>query len=108
MVVQSQRREIVPETPSQKTPHKRGLVAWLKVQALSSNPSATKKKKKKKRKQTKIDRSKSNVEIFGSQQGPGKDVGTGRVRVEARCSVYHWASEKYNSRSLLREVFEIG
>jgi hypothetical protein len=83
-------------------------VAWLKVQALSSNPSATKKKKKKKRKQTKIDRSKSNVEIFGSQQGPGKDVGTGRVRVEARCSVYHWASEKYNSRSLLREVFEIG
>jgi hypothetical protein len=27
--------------------HKKGLVEWLKVEALSSNPSTTKKKKKK-------------------------------------------------------------
>jgi hypothetical protein len=30
------------------THHEKGLVEWLKVQALSSNPSTTKKKKKKK------------------------------------------------------------
>jgi hypothetical protein len=29
-----------------KTHHKKGLVEWLKVQALSSNPSTTKKKKR--------------------------------------------------------------
>jgi hypothetical protein len=32
---------------SKKTLHEKGLVEWLKVEALSSNPSATKKKKKK-------------------------------------------------------------
>jgi hypothetical protein len=30
-----------------KTHHKKGLVEWLKVKALSSNPSTAKKKKKK-------------------------------------------------------------
>jgi hypothetical protein len=33
---------------SKKTITKKGLMEWLKVQALSSNPSTTKKKKKKK------------------------------------------------------------
>jgi hypothetical protein len=32
-----------------KTHHKKGLVEWLKVKALSSNPSTTKKKKKSQR-----------------------------------------------------------
>jgi hypothetical protein len=31
---------------SKKTHHKKGLVEWLKVLALSSNPSTAKKKKK--------------------------------------------------------------
>jgi hypothetical protein len=35
---------------SKKTLHKKRLVEWLKVQALSSSPSNHKKKKKKKRK----------------------------------------------------------
>jgi hypothetical protein len=44
-VVQSQPGQIVLETLSQKTLHKKGLVEWLKVQTLSSNPSTGKKKK---------------------------------------------------------------
>jgi hypothetical protein len=39
---------VVFEILSRKTLHKKGL-EWLKVQALSSNPSTTKKKKNKKR-----------------------------------------------------------
>jgi hypothetical protein len=35
-----------PETPSRKTHQEKGLVAWLRVKALSSSPSTTKKKKK--------------------------------------------------------------
>jgi hypothetical protein len=46
--IQSQPGQIVHETPSRKTLHKKWLEEWLKVQALSSNPSTTKKKKKKK------------------------------------------------------------
>jgi hypothetical protein len=45
--VQSQPGEIVHKTLSQKTLHIKGLVEWLKVKALSSNPSTAKKKKKK-------------------------------------------------------------
>jgi hypothetical protein len=30
----------------EKIPHKKGLVEWLKVQALSSSPSTAKRKKK--------------------------------------------------------------
>jgi hypothetical protein len=38
--------QIVRKIPSQKkTHHKKGLVEWVKVQALSSNPSTAKKKK---------------------------------------------------------------
>jgi hypothetical protein len=44
ITVQSQPRQIVLETLSQKTLHKNGLVEWLKVKDLSSNPSATKKR----------------------------------------------------------------
>jgi hypothetical protein len=48
IVVQSQPRQIVLQTLSQKkTHHKNGLIEWLKVKALSSNPSTTGKKKKK-------------------------------------------------------------
>jgi hypothetical protein len=46
IVVQSQPRQIVHETPSQnqnKTNHKKGLVEWVKVKALNSNPSTEKK-----------------------------------------------------------------
>jgi hypothetical protein len=43
--------QIVLELLSQK--HKKGLVEWLKVQALSSNPSTAKKKKKQLKKQFK-------------------------------------------------------
>jgi hypothetical protein len=35
----------------EKTHHKKSLVEWLKVQALSSNPSTAKKKKRKKEKE---------------------------------------------------------
>jgi hypothetical protein len=45
ITARSQPGEIVPETLSRKTHHKKGLVEWLKVKALSSNPSTTKKKK---------------------------------------------------------------
>jgi plasmid maintenance system antidote protein VapI len=37
--------EIVPETLSRKNLRRKGLVEWLKVQALSSNPSIEKKKR---------------------------------------------------------------
>jgi hypothetical protein len=47
IVVQSQPGQIVSETLSQKkTITKKGLVDWLKVKALSSNPSTAKKKKR--------------------------------------------------------------
>jgi hypothetical protein len=45
-VVRSQPRQIVLESFSQKPFTKIGLVEWLKVKALSSSPSTTKKKKK--------------------------------------------------------------
>jgi hypothetical protein len=46
IVVQSQPQQIVHETLSRKKPlAKIRLVEWLKLQALSSNPSTTKKKK---------------------------------------------------------------
>jgi hypothetical protein len=46
--VQSQPRQIVLGDPISKIPiTKKGLVEWLKVKALSSNPSITKKEKEK-------------------------------------------------------------
>jgi hypothetical protein len=45
-MVRSQPGQIVHETLSgKKTLHKKGLVEWLKVETLSSNPSAEIKKK---------------------------------------------------------------
>jgi hypothetical protein len=38
IAVQSQPGQIVFKTLSQKTLHKKGLVEWLKVKALSSSP----------------------------------------------------------------------
>jgi hypothetical protein len=48
MAVQNQPGQIVHETQSQETLHKKKkeLVEWLKVQALSSSPSKAKKKTK--------------------------------------------------------------
>jgi hypothetical protein len=47
IVVQSEPRQIVPMTLSQKTlSQKIGLMEWLKVKALSSSPNTAKKKKK--------------------------------------------------------------
>jgi hypothetical protein len=43
IMVQSQPRQIVCRTLSRKTLHKKGLVEWLKVKALSSSPSTAKK-----------------------------------------------------------------
>jgi hypothetical protein len=43
-VVQSQFGQIVLKTLSRKTLHKQGLMEWLKVKALGSSPSKTKKK----------------------------------------------------------------
>jgi hypothetical protein len=48
ITVQSQSRQIVCETLSHKTLHKTRAGEWLKVKALSSNPSIAKKKKRKK------------------------------------------------------------
>jgi hypothetical protein len=49
IAVLSQPRQIVVESLSQKNPsQKRGLVEWLKVKALSSNPDTEKQKTKKK------------------------------------------------------------
>jgi hypothetical protein len=45
-MVQSQPRQIVCETLSQKYPSQNGLVEWLKVKALSSSPGIAKRKKK--------------------------------------------------------------
>jgi hypothetical protein len=47
IVVQSQPEQRVHKTLSRKYPSQKWLVEWLKVKALSSNPSTTKKKKKK-------------------------------------------------------------
>jgi hypothetical protein len=44
--VRSQPGQIVLGTLSRKTHHKKGLVEWLKVKALSSSHSTAKKKKK--------------------------------------------------------------
>jgi hypothetical protein len=44
IAVGSQPGQIVCETLSQKHHHKKGLLEWLKVKALSSSPSTTKKK----------------------------------------------------------------
>jgi hypothetical protein len=41
--IQSQPRQRVCEILSQKYPSQKGLVVWLKVKALSSNPRTTKK-----------------------------------------------------------------
>jgi hypothetical protein len=49
-MVQSQPRQTVQRPYLKNTLHKKGLVEWLKVKALSSNPSIAKKKKKRKRK----------------------------------------------------------
>jgi hypothetical protein len=47
IAVLSQPRQIVLESLSQKNPsQKRGLVEWLKVKALSSNPDTEKQKKR--------------------------------------------------------------
>jgi hypothetical protein len=46
MMVQGQPRQKVRKTLSQKNPSQKGLVEWLKMKALSSSPSKTKKKKK--------------------------------------------------------------
>jgi hypothetical protein len=42
VAIQSQPRQIVFETLSQKVHHKKGLVEWLKVWVLSSNSSIIK------------------------------------------------------------------
>jgi hypothetical protein len=44
-ITRSQPRQIHHETLSQKYPSQKGLVEWLKVKALNSNPSTQKKKK---------------------------------------------------------------
>jgi hypothetical protein len=41
--VQSQSRQIVHKTISQKYPTQKGLVEWLKMKALTSNPRTAKK-----------------------------------------------------------------
>jgi hypothetical protein len=46
IAVRSQPQQIVLQTLSRKTLYKKGLVEWLKVKALSSNPSTARKKKK--------------------------------------------------------------
>jgi hypothetical protein len=47
IAVQGQLGQIVHETYLKKTLHKKGLVEWLKVQALSSDSSTIKKERKK-------------------------------------------------------------
>jgi hypothetical protein len=67
-VFQSQPGQIVQETLSQKTHHKTmGLLEWLKVKALSSNPSTAKKKKSKSGTCTQWD-------IIQAGQGEGKNT----------------------------------
>jgi hypothetical protein len=53
ITVWSQPWQIVHKTLKKKTLHKKGLVEWLKVKALSSSPSTAKKKKKSKEKNRK-------------------------------------------------------
>jgi hypothetical protein len=48
ITVQSQPRQIVHKTLSGKNPSQKRAVEWLKVQALSSNPSTAKKQNKQK------------------------------------------------------------
>jgi hypothetical protein len=45
IMVQSQPRQIVHKTLSQKNRTQKGLAEWLKVKALSSNPRTSKKKR---------------------------------------------------------------
>jgi hypothetical protein len=59
MMVQGQPRQKVRKTLSQKNPSQKGLVEWLKMKALSSSPSKTKKKKKRNCVQTPILKKKS-------------------------------------------------
>jgi hypothetical protein len=47
ITAQSQSRQIVHKTLSQKNPSPKGLEVWFKVKALSSSPSTAKKKRKK-------------------------------------------------------------
>jgi hypothetical protein len=47
MAVQSQPRQIVHKPLSRKYSSQKGLVEWLKLKALSSSPSTTKKKERK-------------------------------------------------------------
>jgi hypothetical protein len=47
ITVQSQWGQIVHETLSGKNPSQKGLVEWLKVKALSSNPCVTETNKQK-------------------------------------------------------------
>jgi hypothetical protein len=72
MAVQSQPRQIVHKTLSQKTLHKSRLVELLKVKALSSGP-CTKKKKKKERKKEKKTYSAyfSSLSFYSSTIGAG-------------------------------------
>jgi hypothetical protein len=46
MAVQSQPRQIVHKPLSRKYSSQKGLVEWLKLKALSSSPSTTKKKER--------------------------------------------------------------
>jgi hypothetical protein len=46
IMAQSQPKQTVCETLSQKNLHKKGLVEWLMVKTLSSSPSTAKKKKR--------------------------------------------------------------
>jgi hypothetical protein len=64
-MVQSQLGQIVHENLSKKkkSHHKKGLVEWLKVQTLSSNPS-TKKNKKKKKKESEKDTKDQSLKHF--------------------------------------------
>jgi ribosomal protein S21 len=75
--VQSQPGQILPKTlvKKKKKNHKNGLVEWLKVKALSSNPSTTKKKKKRKKERKKRkERKRKQAEWWLSEAGWG--VGT--------------------------------
>jgi hypothetical protein len=49
MTVRSQPRQISSQEPIQKEITQKGLVKWLKAQALSSSPSTTQKRKRKER-----------------------------------------------------------
>jgi hypothetical protein len=55
IAVQSQTKQIVCESLSQKYPSQKGLVEWLKVKALSSSPVPHTKKKSRGKKRTVIE-----------------------------------------------------